>query len=163
MEQVSKYFDAEKSESIFFISAGIIAIILACYYIFVLKKPFQNGIAYSIAAIALIQIVVGTSVFFRSPKDIVRVNHLIQTEKAKIKSEEIPRMEVVMKNFTLYKYIEIALIFSGIGLLFLFRNDILKGIGLGLAIQSSIMLLLDFIAAARGDVYLSFLKELSQI
>jgi len=160
MEQVTKYFDAEKFESIFFVFAGIIAIILACYFIFVLKKPFQNGIAFSIAAIALIQIVVGTSVFFRSPKDFDRVNQLIQTDKATIQSEEIPRMMVVMKNFTLYKYIEIALILAGIGLLFLFRNDIIKGIGLGLAIQSLIMLLLDFIAAARGDVYLRFLQSL---
>jgi hypothetical protein len=160
MEQVTKYFDAEKSESIFFVSAGIIAIILACYYIFVFKKPFQNGIAFSIAAIALIQIVVGTSVFFRSPGDILRVNHLIQTDKAKILLEEIPRMEVVMKNFELYKYIEIGLIVAGIGLLVLSRNEIINGVGLGLAIQSSIMLLLDFIAAVRGDVYLRFLKEL---
>jgi multidrug transporter EmrE-like cation transporter len=160
MEQVTKYFDAEKFESIFFISAGIIAIILAFYLIFVLKKPFQNGIAYSIAAIALIQIVVGTSVFFRSPKDIVRVNHLIQTDLKKILSEEIPRMEVVMKNFALYKYIEIGLIVAGIGLLVLSRNEIINGVGLGLAIQSSIMLLLDYIAAGRGDVYLKFLQSL---
>jgi multidrug transporter EmrE-like cation transporter len=160
MEQVTKYFDAEKFESIFFISAGIIAIILAFYLIFVLKKPFQNGIAYSIAAIALIQIVVGTSVFFRSPKDIVRVNHLIQTDLKKILSEEIPRMEVVMKNFALYKYIEIGLIVAGIGLLVLSINEIINGVGLGLAIQSSIMLLLDYIAAGRGDVYLKFLQSL---
>jgi hypothetical protein len=160
MEQVSKYFSAEKAESIFFVLAGITAILIACYFIFVLKKPFQNGIAYSIATIALIQIIAGTSVYFRSPKDIERVNHLIQTDKAKIQSEEIPRMIVVMKNFTLYKYIEIALIFTGIGFLFILRNDLLKGIGLGLGIQSSIMLLLDIVAAARGEVYLSFLKEL---
>ena len=160
MEQVTKYFDAEKFESIFFVFSGIIAIILACYFIFVLKKPFQNGIAFSFAAIALIQIVVGTSVYFRSPKDIDRINQLIQTDKAKIQSEEIPRMKVVMKNFTHYKYIEIALILTGIGLLLLFRNDITKGVGLGLAIQSSIMLLLDFIAAARGDNYLRFLQSL---
>jgi hypothetical protein len=105
MEQVAKYFDAEKSESIFFVVAGLVAILFACYFIFVLKKPFQNGIAYSIAAIALIQIVVGTSVYFRSPKDIARVNEMIRTDMAKIQSEEIKRMKVVMKNFTLYKYI----------------------------------------------------------
>lgn len=85
---------------------------------------------------------------------------MIQTDKVRIQSEEIPRMIVVMNNFTLYKYIEIAQIFAGIGFLFFLRNDLLKGIGLGLAIQSSIMLLLDIVAAAIGEVYLSFLKEL---
>jgi multidrug transporter EmrE-like cation transporter len=160
MEQVAKYFDAEKSESIFFVVAGLVAILFACYFIFVLKKPFQNGIAYSIAAIALIQIVVGTSVYFRSPKDIARVNEMIRTDMAKIQSEEIKRMKVVMKNFTLYKYIEMALILAGIGLLVFMKADLIKGIALGLVIQSSIMLLLDFIAAARGDVYLKFLQSL---
>jgi len=60
--------DAEKFESTFFVFTGINAIILACYFIFVLKKPFQNGIAFSIAAIALIQIVAWTSVYFYKPQ-----------------------------------------------------------------------------------------------
>jgi hypothetical protein len=160
MDPVIKYFNAERFESIFFVSAGLIAILIACYFIFALKNSFQNGIAYSIAAIAFIQIVVGTTVYIRSPKDIDRVNQLIQNEKTKIWSEEIPRMNAVMKNFTLYKYIEIALIILGFGLLVLYKNDLLKGIGLGLVIQSSIMLLLDFIAAARADVYIRFLQNL---
>lgn len=110
MEQVSKYFYAEKYESVFFVLAGIAAVLLAIYFFTVIKKPFNSGIAYSITAIALIQIVVGTSVYFRSPKDVVRVNQIIETDKLKIQSEEIPRMNTVMKNFSLYKYIEIALI-----------------------------------------------------
>ena len=160
MEQITKYFNAEKYESIFFIVAGFCAIVVAYYFIFVLHKPFLNGIAYAILAIAFIQIVVGTTVYIRSPKDIDRVNRLIETDKTKIRSEEIPRMNEVMKNFAIYKYIEIILIFVGICLLLFFKNELLRGIGLGLVIQSAVMLLLDIVAAARGDVYLNFLKNL---
>jgi multisubunit Na+/H+ antiporter MnhC subunit len=53
-----------------------------------------------------------------------------------------------------------ALILAGIGLLVFMKADLIKGIALSLVIQSSIMLLLDFIAAARGDVYLKFLQSL---
>jgi hypothetical protein len=160
MEQVAKYFNAEKFESVFFVLAGITATLIACYFIFVIKKPFQNGIAYSITVIALIQITVGATVYIRSPKDINRVNQLIQTNKTRIQSEEIPRMNAVMKNFALYKYIEITLIISGIAFFFFFNNELIKGIGLGLIIQSSIMLMLDFIAAARGNEYLKILQNL---
>ncbi len=72
MEQISNYFNAEKSESILFFLVGSIAIGIAIYFLFKLKEPFYNGMAYPLIAVALIQIVVGTSIFFRSPKDIER-------------------------------------------------------------------------------------------
>jgi hypothetical protein len=111
--------------------------------------------------IALIQLVVGSSVYFRSPKDIARVNQIMQTETAKIQTEEIPRMETVMKNFVLYRWIEIALIVIGIVLFLYFQPMTLwKGVGLGLAIQSSFMLLLDYFAESRGKVYMDYLQDL---
>jgi hypothetical protein len=55
--------------------------------------------AWPFLVIALIRIVVGTSVYFRSPKDIQRVETMVQSAPEKIKTDEIPRMEVVMKNF----------------------------------------------------------------
>lgn len=68
---------------------------------------------YPLIAIALIQIVVGSSVYFRSPKEILRVKHIIQTDQQKIQTEEIPRMDVVMKNFVIYHWVEIALLLVG--------------------------------------------------
>ena len=96
MEQVSKYFNSEKYESVIFILVGIIAISFATYFLVKIKQPFFSGMAYPLMAVALIQIVVGSSVYFRSPKDIVRVDKIVQADKPKIQSEEIPRMEVVM-------------------------------------------------------------------
>jgi hypothetical protein len=105
--------------------------------------------------------VVGSTVWIRSPKDIIRVNQIVATEKAKIQTEEIPRMEVVMKNFDLYRWIEIALLLVGILMFFYFQpNTFLKGIGLGLATQSAFMLLLDFFAESRGKSYLEYLQSM---
>jgi hypothetical protein len=161
MEQISKYFNAEKYESVIFILVGIIAISFATYFFVKIKQPFFSGMAYPLIAVALIQIVVGSSVYFRSPKDIVRVNKIVQADKPKIQSEEIPRMEVVMKNFVIYRWVEIALILVGIIMFFFFQPmSILKGIGLGLFIQASFMLLLDFFAESRGKTYLEFLLTL---
>jgi hypothetical protein len=40
------------------------------------------------------------------------------------------------------------------------ENLLLNGIGLGLFIQSSVVLLLDFFAERRGEVYLAYLKTI---
>lgn len=161
MNKTEKYFNAEKAESTLFILVGIIAIAVAVYFVLKLKQPFHNGMAISLFAVALIQITVGTSVYFRSPKDILRVNQIVQNEKYKIQKEEIPRMEVVMKNFVIYRWIEILLLIVGLVLVFtLSTHTFLKGIGLGLALQSGFMLLLDYFAESRGSVYLDYLKQL---
>jgi multidrug transporter EmrE-like cation transporter len=160
MEQISKYFNAEKSESLLFILVGVVAVLLSAYFFIKVKQPFYSGMAYSFIAIALIQLIVGSSVYFRSPKDIIRVNQIVQTDVTKIKTEEIPRMETVMKNFALYRWVEIALVVLGVAMFLYFQPmTLLKGVGLGLAIQSSFMLLLDFFAESRGKVYMNYLQS----
>jgi hypothetical protein len=162
MEQISKYFNAEKYESVLFVLVGVFAIIFAAYFLVKVKLPFYSGMAYPLIAVAIIQIVVGTSVYFRSPKDILRVNNIVEHEKSKIYAEEIPRMEVVMKNFVIYRWIEILLLLLGIIMFFYFEpNTLWEGVGLGLAIQASFMLLLDFFAESRGKTYLEFLQQLA--
>jgi hypothetical protein len=158
MNPVEKYFGAEKAESFLFALVGLVAITLAVYFFAKLKQPFYNGIAYPLIAIALIQITVGGSVYLRSSKDIARVNQMIQIDKTRILTEEIPRMKIVMNNFVFYRWIEIVLVLIGLALLFSFKSATMwKGVGLGLVIQSALMLLLDFFAESRGREYLDYL------
>lgn len=162
METITHYFYAERAESLLFVSVGAMAIAFAIYFLVGAKQPLYTGMAYPFIAVALIQIIVGSTVFFRSPKDIQRVESMIQTEKSRIQSEEIPRMEVVMKNFEIYKWIEICLLGVGLFLFFYFSDSSFwKGVGLGLAIQAGFMLFLDFFAESRGKVYLEYLKSIN--
>jgi len=157
---VEKYFRSERLESLFFIAVGLVAIIVAGYFFIIIKEPFYSGAAYSLILIAFIQVVVGTCVYIRSPKDIERVQQFIQSDVSKIASEEIPRMNTVMKNFQLYKYVELLLIVVGFFLFAFIDNPLLCGIGMGLVIQSSLMLILDLIAVSRGSAYMDYLKTL---
>jgi hypothetical protein len=70
-------------------------------------------------------------------------------------------MELVMKNFEMYRWVEISLLILGI-VFFLFfqQQSIWKGVGLGLSIQAGFMLLLDFFAESRGSEYLDFLRTM---
>jgi hypothetical protein len=67
MEQITKYFNAEKNESLLFVAVGVMAIALATYFFVKMKQPFYDGMAYPLIAVALIQIIVGGLVYFRSP------------------------------------------------------------------------------------------------
>ena len=160
MDQVTKYFNAEKSESLIFIITGIIAVIFSLYFLFKVKTPFYTGMTYPLIGVALIQIIVGTSVYFRSPKDILRVNTILREVPTNIKVEDIPRMEKVMKNFVIYRWIEISLLVAGIILILFTPISLCKGAGTGLIIQSSLVLVLDYFAEERGNVYLDFLYNL---
>ena len=50
----------------------------------------------------------------RSPKDTVRVNKMIAEDRSGIEQEELPRMETVMRNFKMIKWIEIVLMIAGL-------------------------------------------------
>jgi hypothetical protein len=68
----------------------------------------------------------------------------------------------VMQNFVIFRYVEIALIILGAVLMYFFRGHMFwNGLGLGLFIQSGIVLVLDFFAEQRGEIYLTFLKSSS--
>jgi hypothetical protein len=159
MTQTEKYFTAEKTESVLFLLIGLAALIIASYYLIKIKQPFFNGLSYSIIMVALIQLAVGSSVYLRSFKDLQRVDNFLLQEISKIKTVEIPRMEAVMKNFVIYRWVEFFLII--IGLLFYFyfpAYNVWKGVGLGLIIQSSLMLGLDYFAESRGKIYMDYLQ-----
>jgi hypothetical protein len=161
MNQLEKYFYAEKYESIFFVLVGILAITFAAYFLIKIKQPFYNGVAYPLIAVAFIQIAVGSSVYIRSPKDIARVKEIVATNTSKIKTQEIPRMQVVMKNFIIYRWVEIVLLVAGIIMFLYFQSSTFyKGFGLGLFIQASFLLLLDYFAERRGAIYLEYLQTL---
>ncbi len=161
MNAIQEYFTTEKQESLLFIMVGTIAIGIGIYFLLKIKQPYFNGMAYSFMAIALIQLTVGISVYGRSPKDIERVTEIVQTDSTRIQTEEMPRMKTVMKNFVIYRWVEIALLLLGVILFFMAPAQTLwKGVGLGLAIQAGLMLLLDYFAEKRGAEYLKYLFRL---
>jgi uncharacterized membrane protein len=160
---VTTYFTEEKIESLFFIIIGIIAVFLALIFLFLIKYSFYKGLAFPLLLIGLIQLIVGTTVYFRSPKDIIKVEQIIKNEPQRIQTEELPRMETVMQNFSIYKIIELLLILTGCILFVFFHNSpqtFWKGLGLGLIMQACIMLTLDIAAEKRGKNYIQHLSNL---
>ena len=161
MEVIKNYFNAEKAESLLFMGFGLLAILISIYCFFILKDNFWKGLAIPLVLFSLVQIAIGTIIYARSPKDSLRVEYIIKNEPEKIQSEEIPRMEKVMKNFVYYRYFEITMIVLGVILMFSLSNyGFWKGFGLGLFIQCALLLSLDFFAEKRGYNYSKHLQTI---
>lgn len=164
---IYKYFIAEKQESLLFLIVGIAAVLLAVIFWFFIKSnpPFFKGAAIPLIAIGIIQIVVGYSVYNRTDKQKADIAYNIGMEPvAFVKQTELPRMKKVMKNFIIYRWVEIAFIITGLVLIFLFRLNADKtfwyGFGIALALQAVIMLGSDYFAEQRGKKYVNKLERI---
>jgi small-conductance mechanosensitive channel len=151
------YFTAEKQESLLFIAVGLIAVAVGLWL-------WMNGhrlrsMAFPLIAVAAIQIVVGSSVYLRTDAQVATLSAQLETAADAARAAEDVRMAKVMKNFGLYKIIEIALLTIGVLLvLFLRQSDLAVGIGAGLILQSSFMLALDMFAELRAEEYIAALS-----
>jgi len=164
---IYKYFIAEKQESLLFLIVGIVAVLLAavCWFFIKSNPSFFKGAAIPLLAIGLIQFVVGYTVYSRTDKQKADIAYNIGMEPVNyVKQTEQPRMKTVMKNFVIYRWVEIAFIIAGLVLIFLFRSNPDKsfwyGFGVALAIQAIFMLGADYFAEKRGEVYTSHLEEI---
>jgi hypothetical protein len=156
------YFNGEKQESLLFMAIGVAAIVAALLLFFHFKHTWGKGAAWPLLLIGLMQLVVGYTVFARSDAQRKDIVYKMDMNPGALLSDEVPRMEKVMKNFVLYRYTEIGILLTGMVLFFLFKANPDKqfwlGIGAGLALQAALMLVADGFAERRGATYLDGIK-----
>ncbi|MBL7732284.1 MAG: hypothetical protein JNM88_13990 [Chitinophagaceae bacterium] len=160
---IEKYFIAEKQESLLFMFIGAAGIIAAIVFYFFIKTDLCKGAAIPSLLIGLLLGVVGYTVYKRSDDDRKRNVYAYDLNPAELKDKELPRMKKVMKNFVVYRYVEIGLLLAGLAICFLFYNKVAslaggsiafwKGLGASLAIMSALALTADYFAEKRGRVY----------
>ena len=158
METISTYFNAERAESVVFIVAALLALAASVWCLLVLKQSFYFGMAISLATIAALQLIVGVTIYQRSPQDTARVQQMIQLEPDRLQSQVLPRMRVVMHNFKIYLGVELTLlILSLFAMTLVTPGSLAQGLALGMALQAAFTAVLDLIATLRGGAYLSWL------
>lgn len=157
-ETILNYFTAEKQESLLFMLIGVAAIALSLY---LWKAGSQyKGRMYPLVSIALIQIVVGSTVYFRTDEQVRTLTQQMKEAPVEFRSDELARMKKVNESFALYKVIEIALLTIGIFMSFYFAgNSTLYSAAIGLIAQSSLMFVADLFAEHRAMHYVVKLQE----
>jgi drug/metabolite transporter (DMT)-like permease len=160
---IEKYFNAEKAESWVFMAIGIAGIIAAIIFFFVLKTNFYKGAAIPLLLVGLLLGVVGYTVYKRSDEDRKRNVYAYDMNPAELKEKELPRMKTVMKNFVVYRWVEIFLLLAGAGLYIYFirdfKHDFWRGLGIGLAVMALLALTADYFAEKRGTAYLKGIES----
>jgi hypothetical protein len=159
-DPVAAYFGAERAEALVFIGVALVAIEIAVLCWRRSGTPQAKGAAVSLVLVAAIQLAVGTTIFVRSPDDRARVAQAVTVDLAHVRTHERSRMKQVMRKFVVYGWIELGLLVAAIGLAWAARPGFWRGVGLGLAPQAALMLLLDHVAERRGEVYLAWLDGL---
>lgn len=160
MNNILKYFAGEKFQCSIGILLGLTGILLSIYFIY-LSKPVFKGIAFAFIPLSLLLLAICIGIVIRTPKDIQRVTSYYKSEPTKIQTDELPRMEKVMKIFPVAKMVEIGFIIVGIFLLLFFgNNDIIKGVSIGLILQGIMLYGFDHFAQSRGKLYFEFLNSL---
>ncbi|MGC4101363.1 hypothetical protein [Ferruginibacter sp.] len=163
---IEKYFNGEKQESLLFLFIGIAGIVTALIFFFACKTSFYKGAAVPLLLIGVMLGVIGYTVYKRSDGDRVRNVYAYGMNPGELKNKELPRMQKVMQHFTVYRYIEIALLLAGIFLYWYFKDVadkvFWKGLGSTLAIMALLALTADYFAAQRGKVYVNGLESFVQ-
>ncbi len=157
------YFKGEKQESFIFIAAGLLAMAMAYYGFMVADDVLYFGAAVPLAGIGLIELIVGGSIASKTNSQIKALLEKCESSPSTFKSDELARMEDVMKNFKIYRTIEQVLFIAGLIFLVLGLTDqisrYMAGVGIGLMLQSSVMLFLDLFAELRGKEYIRRLSK----
>jgi hypothetical protein len=161
-QSIARYFDAEKAESLVFLAVGLLGLGVAVYAFFWRGTPFAKGLSYPLCLVGLLFVTVGATILLRSDADKARVTQQLQTNQAALTTEEVPRMEKVMRGFVTYRYTELGLLLVGLVLSLALRSMVFwQGVGVGLVIMSATALTADFFAERRGGIYLAELRASS--
>lgn len=153
-----EYFSGEKLESMVFLVWGIAAIIVSLFLWFTGNQ--YKAMLYPLTAIAIIQITVGGTVYFRTDARMQVLSERMVSAPMDFRTEELARMKNVNERFKLYKFLEIILLVVGIAISYLWRDNITSNaIAIGLIIQSTMLLVADLIAEYRAHEYVVKLQQ----
>ena len=90
---IEKYFNAEKSGSLVFLVIGVVAVIAAIVFFFVIRSDAYKGAAVPLVLVGLLMGVVGLTVYNRSDGDRIRNVYAFDMNPGELKDKEVPRME----------------------------------------------------------------------
>jgi hypothetical protein len=163
---IEKYFIAEKQESLVFLVIGLLAIVLALIFYFIVKTQVYRGAAVPLLVLGLVQAIAGYAVILRSDDQRISQVYAYDMNPDQLKTIELTRMRKVKTNFQIYRWIEIGAIITGIVLIILFHNPTGKtywlGLGITLTLMAAELFIADFIAEKRAVHYTNQLEEFNR-
>ncbi len=159
---IHAYFNVEQLGALMIFVIGLIAFAGAGYFLFFSSySDFYKGMSWPLLIVSVIQIGIGAYIYWRTPQDIQRVEFYFNEHPDKLITDELPRMQKVLKSFVYYVRLQVTLCVVGV-LMIIFtqsKSNLLMGIGVGLLVQGGVMLMFDYLAERRAGEYTRQLEQ----
>lgn len=160
-DEVSAYFGREKVAARLFLAAGLASVAAGGVLI---SRPdtFARSAGYTLAGFGVIQAVAATAYHFSIDSRIEKLHGRIMADPTGLHHEELDRIEQVSGRFVIFRYTEIALMAAGIGVAAageVTSRPLMKGIGLGVAVEAFVLLALDQYAEHSAHTYQEALRR----
>lgn len=157
-EAITRYFDGEKLAGLVLVALGVVGFAGLA----VLWRSSYRGALIPLGLMAVLQLAVGTGLYLRTDRQVAELRAQLDRSPAEYKSVEGQRMARVMRSFIVIELVELALLCTGIGLAFAFKQrETLFAVGLAIIAQSTVMLIFDLTAEARGRPYVEAITRLA--
>jgi hypothetical protein len=157
--ELTAYFVAEKQGGLLLVALAIAGAALAGY-LFATRSVF-SAMAWPLLVLGGLELVIGVTIASRTPSQIAELEAGFQHTRTRTITSELERMARINHTFVNVKKVEIALI--AVSLVFLIARPApatLGAIGLGILLQSAVLLVFDTFAHHRAVHYVEWLIAL---
>jgi hypothetical protein len=157
---ILKFYKAQKAQGLLFIIIGFISIIIGAILVININNYFSNGITLPILVIGMLQVYLGINTLKNTPKHLLLVQGFVKENQASMANIEIPYIHKAI--LFQKKMINIFLICVALAVLFMFvfnNTLLLQGLGIGLFIQSLIVITANYFGEQRSQIYLKWLND----
>jgi hypothetical protein len=157
---ILKFYKAQKVQGILFMFIGFITIIISLFIVVNVNNMFSNGLIIPLFIFGVLQFYFGINTFKNTPKHLLLVQGFVKENPVSMANIEIPfiQKEILFQK----KMINSCLFLIALAVLFIFifNNTLfLQGFGIGLFIQSLIVITANFFAEQRSQIYLKWLND----
>jgi hypothetical protein len=159
LPHILKYFRAEKEAGLYTLVIGAIVVVLSVWLWWSGNR--YRAMAIPLIAFAIIELVVGSTIYLRADKQIDTLTEQYYTDRDAFALQETSRLEDIMSDFQIYRIIEIVLMVVGAGFIVVCRKrPAFVGVGFGVVTQAAVLFGFDIMAAQRAQVYLDALRRI---
>jgi hypothetical protein len=156
------YFGGEKGAGPLFFGAGLTGV--GGGTLMALKgSDIVQGVGFPLIGIGLVQGIVGATLLLRTDEQVAELDAQLATDPAAFKRDESKRIDGVKTSLYALMILESVLIMGGAATAVVAAQKnccrTLQGVGLGLAAQSAVTLMLDLFALARAREYADSLRR----
>ena len=144
---------------------GLVSLLSCIIFVLIWSGLFWKGLALSLGMIGLMQLCLGFIFFLRNGSQVEKIKGALAYSPKKVILDESLRMENLAKKLVILRNLETGFVFIGMILCFLwmsnFLGDFSFGTGVGLIIQSALLLVIHIMGEWRADIYRHHLHQVN--